>query len=73
MRLKEATKKVEDSFKETLADIDYLDVDRSSIRTNNVIVQLTKDICHRTRIVGVFHDGNLVLMLIYTRLKEIGE
>ena len=41
------------------------------IRTNNVIKRLNREIRRRTRVVGVFPDGNFALMLVYTLLRHV--
>ena len=40
------------------------------IRTNNVIERLTREIS-RTRVVGMFPDGNSALMLVCARLRHV--
>ena len=40
------------------------------IRTNNVIERLNREI-RRTRVVGMFPDGNSALMLVCTRLRHV--
>ena len=40
------------------------------IRTNNVIERLTREI-RRTRVVGMFPDGNSALMLVCARLRHV--
>ena len=40
------------------------------IRTNNVIERLTREI-RRTRVVGMFPDGNSALMLVCARLCHV--
>ena len=40
------------------------------IRTNNVIERLNREI-RRTRVVGMFPDGNFALMLVCARLRHV--
>ena len=40
------------------------------IRTNNVIERLNREI-RRTRVVGMFPDGNSTLMLVCARLRHV--
>ncbi len=40
------------------------------IRTNNVIKRLNREI-RRTRVVGMFPDGNSALMLVCARLRHV--
>ena len=58
MKLKEAVKRVEDSFEETLTYCDFLSEHWIRIRTNNVTERLNQEIRCRTRMVGSFPDGN---------------
>ena len=71
MKLKEATKKVEDSIEETLTYCDFPGEHWTSIRTNNVIERLNHEIRRRTRVVGMFPDGNSALMLVCARLRHV--
>ena len=71
MKLKEATKKVEDSIEETLTYCDFPGEHWTSIRTNNVIERLNHEIRRRTRVVGLFPDGNSALMLVCARLRHV--
>lgn len=58
MKLKEAAKKVYDSFTETLTYMSFPSEHWTKIRTNNVIERLNREIWRRTRVVGTFPDGN---------------
>ena len=69
--MKEAAKKVEDSFEETLTYCDFPYEHWTRIRTNNVIERLNREICRRTRVVGTFPDGNSALMLVCVRLRHV--
>ena len=71
MKLKEAAKKVEDSFEETLTYCDFPYEHWTRIRTNNVIERLNREIRRHTRVVGTFPDGNSALMLVCTRLRHV--
>jgi putative transposase len=71
MKLPEAAKKVEDSIEETLAYADFPFEHWTRIRTNNVIERLNREIRRRTRVVGVFPDGNSALMLVCARLRHV--
>ena len=42
-----------------------------TIRTNNVIERLNREIRRRTRVVGTFPDGNSALMLVCARLRHV--
>ena len=71
MKLKEASKKVEDGIEETLTYCDFPCKHWPRIRTNNVIERLNREIRRRTRVVGCFPDGNSALMLLCTRLRHV--
>ena len=71
MKLKEATKKVEDSIEETLTYCDFPGEHWTRIRTNNVIERLSHEIRRRTCVVGMFPDGNSALMLVCARLRHV--
>lgn len=71
MKLKEATKKVEDGIEETLTYCDFPSEHWIRIRTNNVIERLNREIRRRTRVVGSFPDGNSALMLVCARLRHV--
>ena len=71
MKLKEAAKKVEDGIEETLTYCDFPSEYWTRIRTNNVIERLNREIRRRTRVVGMFPDGNSALMLVCARLRHV--
>lgn len=71
MKLKEASKKVEDGIHETLSYMDFPYVHWSKLRSNNVIERLNREIRRRTRVVGTFPDGNSALMLVCARLRHV--
>ena len=71
MKLKEATKKVEDSVEKTLTYCDFHHEYWIRIRTNNVIDRLNHEIRRRTRVVGTFPDGNSALMLVCARIRHV--
>ena len=71
MKLKEASKKVEDSVEKTLTYCDFPYEHWTRIRTNNVIERLNREICRRTRVEGTFPDGNSALMLVCARLCHV--
>ena len=71
MKLKEAAKKVEDGIEETLTYCDFPSEHWTRIRTNNVIERLNREIRRKTRVVGIFPDGNSALMLVCTRLRHV--
>ena len=71
MKLKEAAKKVSESFNETLTYYDFPSEHWMKIRTNNTIERLNREIRRRTRVAGTFPDGNSALMLVCARLRYV--
>jgi len=71
MKLKEAAKKVSESLDETLTYYDFPSEHWMKIRTNNTIERLNREIRCRTRVVGIFQDGNSALMLVCARLRYV--
>lgn len=72
MKLKEATKKVENGIEETLTYCDFPSEHWTCIRTNNVIERLNRDIRRRrTWVAGSFPAGNSALMLVCARLRHV--
>lgn len=61
---------VRDGFAETLAYTEFPSEHWRQIRTNNGIERINREIRRRTRVVGIFPDGNSVLMLVTARLKH---
>lgn len=68
-----AAKTVRDGFAETLAYAEFPPKHWRRIRTNNGIERIDHKSRRRTRIVGIFPDGNSALMLVTARLKYIAE
>jgi transposase-like protein len=75
MKLKEAAKVVEDGIEETLTYMDrpFPLEHWVRIRTNNALERLNREIKRRTRVVGVFPDGDSALMLVAARCKHVAE
>lgn len=71
MKLKEASKKVQESIDETLSYYDFPREHRIRIRTNNAMERIMKEIRRRTKVVGAFPDGHSALMLCAARLRHI--
>ena len=71
MKLKKAARKVENGIEETLTYCDFPIEHWTRIRTNNVIERLNREIRRRTRVVGIFPDGNSALMLVCARLRHV--
>ncbi len=71
MKLSTAAKTVEDGVHETLAYTMFPREHWRSIRTNNPMERINREIRRRTRVVGNFPDGRSALMLVTARLRYI--
>lgn len=71
MNLPTAAKTVEDGVHETLAYTMFPREHWRSIRTNNPMERINREIRRRTRVVGNFPDGRSALMLVTVRLRYI--
>ena len=71
MRLANAAKLVEQGASETLNYYDFPSQHWRSLRTNNPLERLMREIRRRTRVVGAFPDGQSALMLVAARLRHV--
>jgi len=71
MKLGGAAKIVEGGAHETLSYYDFPSQHWRSLRTNNPLERLMKEIRRRTRVVGAFPDGQSALMLAAARLRHV--
>lgn len=71
MKLNKASKLVEQGVSETLSYYAFPSQHWRSIRTNNPLERLMREIRRRTRVVGAFPDGQSALMLVAARLRHI--
>ena len=71
MKLPVAAKTVEDGIRETLTYTAFPREHWRSIRTNNPMERVMREIRRRTRVVGNFPDGRSALMLVTARLRYI--
>lgn len=71
MKLRSAAELVEQKVGETLTYYAYPSTHWRQIRTNNPLERIIREIRRRTRVVGVFPDGNSALMLVAARLRHI--
>jgi len=69
MKLQKAAKIIEDGIDETLTYMSYPSTHWRKIRTNNPLERIMREIKRRTKVVGVFPDGNSALMLVCARLR----
>jgi transposase-like protein len=71
MKLKKAACILRDGIDETLVYHRFPREHHRSIRTNNMLERIMKEIRRRTRVVGSFPDGKSALMLVSARLRYI--
>ncbi len=71
MKLAAAAKILEDGYKETMTYYQFPSEHHRSIRTNNPLERIMREIRRRTRVVGCFPDGESALMLVSARLRYI--
>ncbi len=71
MKLSNAAKIVEEGAKETLSYYAFPSQHWRSLRTNNPLKRLMREIRRRTRVVGAFPDGQSALMLVAARLRHV--
>jgi transposase-like protein len=71
MKLEKAAEKLKKGIEETLTHMDFPSEHRGKIRSNNVIERVNREIRRRTKVVGIFPDGNSALMLVCARLRYV--
>jgi len=71
MRLGKAAATVREGYEETLRYMLFPTEHWRSLRTNNPLERIMKEIRRRTRVVGSFPDGRSALMLVAARLRHI--
>jgi transposase-like protein len=71
MKLGKAAELVRSGFQETLAYYAFPREHWRSLRTNNPLERLNREIRRRTRVVGAFPDGQSALMLVAARLRHM--
>jgi len=71
MKLPEAAAMVREAIGETLAYMGFPREHWRSLRTNNPLERIIREIRRRTRVVGAFPDGQSALMLVCARLRHI--
>jgi len=69
MKLAKAAQIVRDGFEETLSYMTFPREHWRSLRTNNPMERVLREIRRRTRVVGSFPDGHSALMLVAARLS----
>jgi putative transposase len=71
LRLPKAAALVRDGIEETLAYMAFPREHWRSLRTNNPLERLMRELRRRTRVVGCFPDGESALMLVSARLRHV--
>lgn len=71
IKMREAAKIVEQGAAETLSYYAFPSQHWRSLRTNNPLERLMREIRRRTRVVGAFPDGKSALMLVAARLRHV--
>lgn len=71
MKLAKAAAIVQEGTQETLSYYAFPSQHWRSLRTNNPLERLMREIRRRTRVVGAFPDGQSALMLVAARLRHI--
>jgi len=71
MRLEKAATIVRDGHLETLSYYGFPSEHWRSLRTNNPLERILREVRRRTRVVGAFPDGQSALMLVAARLRHI--
>ncbi len=71
MKLGKAAELVATGIEETLQYFQFPSEHWRSLRTNNPLERLMREIRRRTRVVGAFPDGNSALVLVSARLRHV--
>lgn len=71
MRLGKAAAIVREGVAETLSYMAFPREHWRSLRTNNPLERLNREVRRRTRVVGAFPDGQSALMLVAARLRHV--
>lgn len=71
MKLAKAAELVAAGIEETLQYFQFPSEHWRSLRTNNPLERLMREIRRRTRVVGAFPDGNSALILVAARLRHV--
>jgi len=71
MKLPKAAELVTTGIDETLQYFQFPSEHWRSLRTNNPLERLMREIRRRTRVVGAFPDGNSALILVSARLRHV--
>jgi putative transposase len=71
LKLPAAAALVQDHIEETFSYYAFPSEHQRSLRTNNPLERIMREIRRRTRVVGSFPDGNSALLLVSARLRHI--
>jgi putative transposase len=70
-KLERAAQVVREGVEETLSYMEFPSEHWRSLRTNNPLERIMREIRRRTRVVGAFPDGQSALMLVAARLRHV--
>lgn len=70
-KLAKAAQIVESGLEETLSYYQFPSEHWRSLRTNNPLERVLKEVRRRTKVIGAFPDGQSVLMLVAARLRHV--
>jgi transposase-like protein len=70
-KLERAAQLVREAVEETLSYMEFPSEHWRSLRTNNPLERIMREIRRRTRVVGAFPDGQSALMLVAARLRHV--
>jgi putative transposase len=71
LRLAKAASLVREGIAETLTYMAFPREHWRSLRTNNMLERVRRELRRRTRVVGCFPDGESALMLVGARLRHV--
>jgi transposase-like protein len=71
MKLRDAAELIESGVEQTLSYYAFPSEHWRSLRRNNPLERLNREIRRRTRVVGAFPDGRSALMLVAARLRYV--
>jgi len=71
LRLSKAAALVRQGIEETLTYMEFPREHWRSLRSNNMLERLMRELRRRTRVVGCFPDGESALMLVAARLRHV--
>jgi transposase-like protein len=71
LKLGQAAQVVDHGLEETLSYYAFPSEHWRSLRTNNPLERVLKEVRRRTKVIGAFPDGQSALMLVAARLRHV--